>query len=336
MSDPRKARVDDEDLDDLDDVLDQFSAPPAKSQAPPISAPQTSSAENPAPTASASLPSSKSDPLGLGGLALTDDFASELTRGMESLMREIMGEAGLDPKAGASSSTGDGEPSEEEIKREEAFRAAWEKMLVEGMNGALDVEELSGGTSGKEKERGTESTSGAATSSVDPQDNFQTTIKKALDKLKESDANLQADSPESFEAMMAKLAEGSHGGESDEEAAKLIEGIMSQLMTKEILYEPLKELHAKFPGYLKDHAATISADDKKSYDAQYAVLEKIIATFDDPAYSDSSTNNDEIVTLMTEMQSHGSPPAALMGPLPPGLDFGPDGIPQLPEGCVIG
>lgn len=44
---------------------------------------------------------------------------------------------------------------------------------------------------------------------------------------------------------MAKLAEGSHGGESDEEAAKLIEGIMSQLMTKEILYEPLKELHAK-------------------------------------------------------------------------------------------
>lgn len=36
-----------------------------------------------------------------------------------------------------------------------------------------------------------------------------------------------------------------------------------------------------------------------------------------------------------QMQSYGSPPAEIMGPMPPGMDFGPDGTPKLPEGCVI-
>lgn len=37
-----------------------------------------------------------------------------------------------------------------------------------------------------------------------------------------------------------------------------------------------------------------------------------------------------------QLQAHGSPPAEIMGDLPPGLGVGPDGMPHLgPEGCII-
>lgn len=59
--------------------------------------------------------------------------------------------------------------------------------------------------------------------------------------------DLQADAPDSVEAMVAQLTEGLDlgGEESEEELQKLFEGMMSQLMSKEILYEPLKELYTK-------------------------------------------------------------------------------------------
>lgn len=36
-----------------------------------------------------------------------------------------------------------------------------------------------------------------------------------------------------------------------------------------------------------------------------------------------------------QMQSYGSPPAEIMGPMPPGLSLGADGAPKLPDDCII-
>ena len=36
------------------------------------------------------------------------------------------------------------------------------------------------------------------------------------------------------------------------------------------------------------------------------------------------------------MQTYGAPPTEIMGPLPPGTELAEDGLPKLPEGCVIG
>lgn len=110
--------------------------------------------------------------------------------GMESLMREIANEAGLDAKE--TELPEGGAQTEEEKKREEAFRAAWEKMLVEGMNGALDIDDLTGDASSKGKKKEADVGSSAAVPSVESDDTFQASIKKAMEKLKESDANLQA------------------------------------------------------------------------------------------------------------------------------------------------
>ncbi|KAJ2968846.1 hypothetical protein NUW54_g13102 [Trametes sanguinea] len=98
--------------------------------------------------------------------------------------------------------------------------------------------------------------------------------------------------------------------------------MMSQLMSKEVLYEPLKELHDKFPSYLEDNASKLSGEDKKRYVAQSKIVAEIVATFEDPSYSDEDPQKGlKVVELMQEMQEHGSPPAEIMGPLPPGAEY---------------
>jgi peroxin-19 len=224
----------------------------------------------------------------VGGIA--EDFARELAKGMESLMREMGGE----------------------------------DLLNEGVDGdgGMDMGALFG-------------KGGDLNEDVKGKDDFQTTIKQAMEKLKESESALKV-APDSsnpnadpVEALLAQLGAGD--GESEEDLDGLLETMMSQLMNKELLYEPLKELHDKFPSYLEDHTE-LAAGEKQRYQSQYQSISKIIALFDDPAYKD---DNPRVVELMTEMQSFGSPPPEIMGPMPSGFGFGADGTPQIPEGCIV-
>jgi len=112
--------------------------------------------------------------------------------------------------------------------------------------------------------------------------------------------------------------------------------MMNSLMSKEVLYEPLKELGDKFPEYVNTHSDTLSPEDKTRYENQMDRIKKILTVFESPGYSDDDKEKRaEVVELMSEMQSFGSPPTEIMGDLPPGLNIGPDGMPALPEGCVI-
>ncbi|KAL1938770.1 hypothetical protein VTO73DRAFT_11373 [Trametes versicolor] len=322
MAAPRKPTVEEEDLDDLDDVLEQFSAPPPKPAAKAAPA-STSSSQTPlAKDAPPSAPKAV-DPFGLGGLDA--DFAAELTRGMESLFKDIAGGAGLDGIPDLSEAE-DGTTDEERAK---AFKAAWEAMLVEGMDGAMSAEEVS--DKGKAAE-------GAAPGAGAPTDSFQENIRKAMERMKESDrkADEATSSGDGLDDIFSKLGNGVDGMESEEELQGLLENMMSQLMSKAVLYEPLKELSDKFPSYLKDNATTLSDEDKTRFAAQSKVVAQIVATFEDPSYTeDDPVKGLKIVELMQEMQEHGSPPAEIMGPLPPGFDLGADGLPKVPEGCTI-
>jgi len=98
----------------------------------------------------------------------------------------------------------------------------------------------------------------------------------------------------------------------------------------------------KFPGYLEKPPAPLSAEDRQKYEKQNECVTKIIAIFDKKDYDDEKDNK-QIVDLMSEvrdstciehvltsqMQSYGTPPAEIMGPLPPGFD------PASEDGCNI-
>jgi len=160
-----------------------------------------------------------------------------------------------------------------------------------------------------------------------------------MDKMKEGQSSLKSsdggDDPD-LEALMSSL--GNMGGEGDTEEGLqgFLETMMSQLMSKEVLYEPLKEMHEKFPSYLVENELKLSQQDKDRYTKQQKTVAQIIEVFEAKDYSEENSEAGlKVMALMNEMQEHGAPPAEIMGELPPGVALGPDGLPQLPGECLI-
>ena len=87
-------------------------------------------------------------------------------------------------------------------EREKAFKAAWEAMLVDGMNGTINPEDFLGtpgaasAGAAKAKATATATASGASSSGAGANagagtDSFQENIRRAMDKLKESDQKVR-------------------------------------------------------------------------------------------------------------------------------------------------
>ncbi|KAG1804065.1 Pex19 protein [Suillus subaureus] len=216
-----------------------------------------------------------------------------------------------------------GETSEQREERERTLAAAWEAMLIEEMDGSMNpplTQEAPIAPKTGEK------------------DDFQSRIRNTMNKLKESESGLKSSDPSSsatstdpLEALLSQF-----GGEDEEEMQGVLEAMMGQLMGKDVLYEPLKELSDKFPDYLKANATTLTSDDKSRYDAQIVCMKQLLEIFESKDYTDDDDKTrTKIVDLMGELQRHGSPPEEIMGPLPPGLSMGADGMPNMPDNCII-
>ncbi|KAN0086032.1 peroxisome chaperone and import receptor [Tylopilus felleus] len=315
----QRSRVDEEeDLDDLDDVLDQFS-PPAQ--------PTTTAPSQPPPSAGASTtsPPPAADPHSEESATVSDEFAAEFAKEMESLLNGL----GIDPDAKSKGKGRDGGNSGGADR--ERLAAAWEAMLVEGMNTTVEPSNARASSSADASSPGTTG------------HDFQSSIRSTLNRLKESESGLQPSDAsasaggENLESLLAQLKDLGNVGEganSEEHLQGVLEEMMGQLMGKDVLYEPLKELHEKFPGYLTEHASTISAADKARYETQIVCIKHLIDAFEAPSYRDDDDKmRGKIVELMSELQTHGSPPEEIMGPLPTGFSIGTDGLPEMPDGC---
>ncbi|KAF9531455.1 Pex19 protein family-domain-containing protein [Crepidotus variabilis] len=318
--------------------------------APPTSLPGDSSTKLPDPFSS--ITEEEEDELGKA-------FAEELLKGMEGLMKEVT--------SGPTKENEGKDITMSEEERNKALRAAWEAMLIEDMgeggHGGT-AEEYAGSASAKaagtEKGKTPGPSAGAGGA-------FQDKIKQAVDKLKESEEKLGGPSasnqptPESIEALLKSLGGlgglgdlselgldgdgdgvagggGGAGGDEEKELAGFLETMMNQLLSKEVLYEPLKELGDGFPAYLSNPPTPLSEEDRTRYEKQHACVKRIITLFDKPDYKDDhQVYGKEVVDLMSEMQSYGNPPPEIMGPLPSGFD----GLDKLPldgsaDGCLVG
>ncbi|KAG1870838.1 Pex19 protein [Suillus subluteus] len=288
------------------DVLDQFI--PSNVPAASLSQHSTSSPAVNEPQTSKQTSSSSNADLGA-------DFAKSLAEEMEALWRGI---AQQEVDEGLK-----GETSEQREERERTLAAAWEAMLIEEMDGSIDpslTQEAPIAPKTGEK------------------DDFQSRIRNTMNKLKESESGLKSSDPSSsttsndpLEALLSQF-----GGEDEEEMQGVLEAMMGQLMGKDVLYEPLKELSDKFPDYLKANATVLTSDDKSRYDAQITCMKQLLGIFESKDYTDDDDKTKtKIVDLMGELQRHGSPPEEIMGPMPPGLSMGADGMPNMPDNCII-
>ncbi|KAI9088745.1 Pex19 protein [Phlyctochytrium arcticum] len=286
-----KASNDADDLDSyLDDVLDDFNAPP------PPAAPATAASNE---------------------ATFDDDFAKQLASNMEALLK------GNFDGSGAGGSDMDATMSQ--------IMDTFKDLNVDPSAATAPPV-----------------TAKAASSSADvaagPQQakSFQDTIANTMQKLRTSssqvdqqvaeDAKLSSMtggmSEEAMEQMMRELEGMMSSGEFD----NVFGGLMDQLMSKELLYEPMKDLAGKYPEWIAKNRGKLPADEMEKYERQHQYIKDIVLVYDESS-SNSLTEEEEskkVADLMQKMQECGNPPEEILQDLAPGLEVGADGIPKLP------
>ncbi|KAG0370806.1 Pex19 protein family-domain-containing protein [Gamsiella multidivaricata] len=296
-----------DDLDDdfLDGALDGFtSAKPAT----PVKPTTTQKAGGVASTSSSTSPKAERTPesLLLSPEDLPDDddddalggldaeFSKQLASGMEELMKEMNGNPELQKSF------------------EEMFKG-------------LDVNGKAPVTGPSAAAAPSSSSAGAAS--------FQDRIAKTMDKLKDSSEQVEAQvAEESEEALMAEMMKQMEGMAEGGDFQNVLEGMMEQLMSKDILYEPMLDLKQKYPQWLKDNKDKISADEYARYEKQYGYVKDIVDFFDRPDFDDKSDSQAKsVIELMQGMQDCGQPPADILEELAPGMEVGTDGVPKMPD-----
>jgi len=107
---------------------------------------------------------------------------------------------------------------------------------------------------------------------------------------------------------------------------QMMEGMMGKLMSKDVLYEPLKEMRDKYPEWLATNKGNISSEDYSKYIKQLEIVKKICLVFETDA-----ENMQKVTELMQALQEIGQPPLELMKGIAPDLELNDEGLPTLPE-----
>ncbi|CAO1626987.1 unnamed protein product [Jaminaea pallidilutea] len=350
---------DEDDIDELDDVLDQFDAKPSSSQKPSTSSQQPAERLQTSDTgadasgrspqvAGSSLPEAagreESDGLPSGfDDELSKQFAAELSKGME----EMFGSA-------PAGSLPPGAPQEDKIElpgqggqvSEEEMMSQFERIMEEMGLG----QGSGGGPPSSSSKPGQSATKDATSATGNQPEAFPDVVKETMSRLrKSSGANAAggagggADPFADFsDEDMSKLLSSLGGGDMDSEEgmSKALEKLMGEMMGKEVLYEPLKELKDKYKPYLASPPAGLPQEDLERYKEQSKILDQVVATFENPDYENGSDAKKQelkgrVSELMTKMQEAGAPPEEVVGEMPEGMD----GIPGLGgqgnEDCVV-
>lgn len=320
----------------LIDVLDEFNAPSGSTHAAAASASATAETPKAQPKPQVEDAAESKVSGGEAEDVVSQDFAKELAEGMQALMKELGGQANANGEGlmggGEGAAAGDAgaaaEFNEEELMRQ--FEA-----MMAGFGGGGPA------TASTSAASASSASAPAAAGSASKPANFNDAIAATMAKLKESDASATsssaaADNPfaglsgaegEEMAKLLAALGgsgdlSGLEGAMDNPELTKMLEGMMDELMSREILYEPLKELRDKYPAYLAGaESRDISADDRKRYEQQSAYITQIVAVFEDPQYDAKDAQMAaRVQELMNQMQDCGSPPKEIVGDMPAELE----------------
>ncbi|KAI8922051.1 Pex19 protein [Powellomyces hirtus] len=289
-----------DDVDDLDsyldDVLDDFSAPP-----PPI-------------PISAAAPATEP--------SFDDDFARQLAADMEQLF-----------KNGGEDTAGNSEINSAMAQFMESFKE---------LQVSPDSSAVANGVA-TSSVRATASKAPVEPSIPATPKSFQDTVAQTMKKLRTS--SNQVEQQVADDAKMASLT-GGMSEEAMEQMMKELEGmlgsgdfenvfggLMEQLMSRELLYEPMKDLASKYPQWLEANQHKLSKEEIEKYTAQHGYVKEIVRIYDASPTPEASEEDQKIVAdLMQKMQECGNPPEEILQELAPGLQIGADGMPNLPGG----
>jgi peroxin-19 len=277
---------DEDDLDDLDDVLDSFSSKPAPSSKPAAASTST------APAASGPGRPSSED---------AEPSEEELDKQLQAGMANLISELGEDP---------DMQKQFERMMQElvAAGAAPDDKEAERHLKQAVEtVGKMPGAEAATEK---VGSKDGSAAGGANA---FNDTIRRTMERMQQSDSTASASAntsgagmtEEDMLAQMMRELQSSGSGDGEEDFNKMLLNMMSQLTNKEILYEPMKELHDKFPAWMEKNKDSVSKEDMERYKEQQKLVSEIVARFERKGYADENEEDREyIVDRMQKVSSH--------------------------------
>lgn len=160
-----------------------------------------------------------------------------------------------------------------------------------------------GGPEQQQSAAGPSSSSAAAAAGGE---DFQETIRKTMERIHESGEKATAAATEGgqddilMQVLKAMEASGMGAGTGtdgadDENLDKLFMGIMEQLSNKEMLYEPMKELHDKFGPWLKENRDKTPKEDLERFETQATIVAEIVAKFEEKGFSDDNPEHRDYV-----------------------------------------
>lgn len=328
----------DPDFDDLDDVLDQFSAnAPSQASAAP-------SKQQSKPTPASSGPGRpETDALNLKDAPLPDgpkpgESEEEFVNRLSSEMSKIFANLPSDSAVAAQS------PEEmakmgkelEEFTRQMEEQGVKPEDLLKAILGEEEGAKIADVATAERERRASgkdesQPSSSAGADKSAPAASFDETIRQTMSRLNQSDTQAKTASQQSASkseedmlAEMLKALDTGAGAGGDEGISKMFLDMMHQLTQKDMLYEPMKELHDQYPAWLANNKPPkIAQDEYDRFVKQSEIVRDITRKFEAPDYKDEKDDCRQYIwDKMQEMQAQGAPPEALVKNPFPGTDFG--------------
>ncbi|CAL1543462.1 unnamed protein product [Lymnaea stagnalis] len=180
-----------------------------------------------------------------------------------------------------------------------------------------------------------------AASSNNPQA-FAETVEKALSGLNLNAESLQGDpnQQELWEQLAETLGAEASGGGAEEglgAMSGMFQNMVKQLLSKELLYQPLKEVLQKYTEYLEEKKTVLEPEKLLVYRKQLEIIEKVVEHLDgdsdDHSLEEKNARFEVLLDLLQRMHELGNPPQEVVGDgnmmMPSFGDFGNMG--QLPN-----
>ena len=130
-----------------------------------------------------------------------------------------------------------------------------------------------------------------------------------------------------FSQSQAGQAAGDGGAGSTDASASpasmdaMLDSMMAEMLSKEYLYQPMKDIDSRWPAWLAEQKPKLSAKQFKDYESQAACFHRIVQLYEsEPGTTSSRQINNKVMECMNELQDYGQPPQELVKDLlPPGL-----------------
>nr|XP_007974687.2 peroxisomal biogenesis factor 19 isoform X1 [Chlorocebus sabaeus] len=171
---------------------------------------------------------------------------------------------------------------------------------------------------------------GRVGSDMTSQQEFTSCLKETLSGLAKNATDLQNSGVSDEELTKAMEGLGMDEGDGEGNILPIMQSIMQNLLSKDVLYPSLKEITEKYPEWLQSHRESLPPEQFEKYQEQHSVMCKICEQFEAETPTDSETTQkarfEMVLDLMQQLQDLGHPPKELAGEMPPGLNFDLDAL----------